>query len=490
MIHITVISATYNRAELLDNALYTYWKQNFDEVSWEYILVDDMSTDNTKEIVEKWQSKIPLVYMTSEDLGLPKDPSVWRDGCPLINRASTFAKGKFLILTHPEIMIPPDALIVMYAQALRQSALDKNRRCWITAIPYWMPYGKFPKGWKTDLDKIRTMKGFYDPSWPNEQAVPMTIDYRNQNQEVRETWESWVFNGMWMKDWRWFGGFQEFTQWGSVDIDQSNRRRIAHVETVFAVSPLSPHKRSYLMVYHQNHESKRDGKLAMQGVHGKNYSDVESARKAGGLYQIYYHGPRERANQPGTLQGILGDHVSRYEFAAQFAYGKVIMDLPCGTGYSSLIMSKADPSSYTGIDIDTESIEYAQEYYGGIPGVSFLVGDMLDFPKMTQLVDLFLCFEGIEHIQDKKKFVDQMYSVLREGGTFIISTPNPAKAHGTAWDRYMISPQELHSLFDDGRWVNLDWFHQEAYSIDKVKVKPGMSEQAQIIILGGTKCKV
>ena len=485
--NITIISASYNRSEILDNALYTYSKQDMDKSQWEYILVDDMSTDNTKEVVEKWKSKIPLVYMTSEELGLPKDPTVWRDGCPLINRASTFAKGKFLILTHPEIMIPSDALTSMYSQAKEQSLLDKNRRCWITAIPYWMPYGKLPKGWKGDLDKIRTISGFYDPSWPDKQAAPMTIDYRNQNQEARETWESWVFNGMWIRDWRWFGGFQEFTQWGSVDIDQSNRRRIAHVETVFAVSPLSTHRKSYLMVYHQNHESKRDGKLAMQGVHGKNYSDVESARKAGGLYQIYYHGPRERANQPGTLQGVLGDHVSRYEFAAQYAQNKAVMDFPCGSGYGALITSKSDPVSYTGIDIDGESIEYAQEYYGGIPRVSFLVGDMLDFPKIAQPVDLFLCFEGIEHIEDKKKFIDQMYSVLKSGGTFIMSTPNPTRAHGTAWDKYMIAPQELHSLFDDGRWANLDWFHQHSYSVSKVKVMPGLSDDAQITILGGTK---
>jgi len=105
MKNISVVSATYNRAELLDNALYTYSRQALlGGLTWEYILVDDMSTDNTKEVAIKWASKIPLVYVTSEELGLPKKPGEWRDGCTLRNRASTLSNAEFLILTHPEIL--------------------------------------------------------------------------------------------------------------------------------------------------------------------------------------------------------------------------------------------------------------------------------------------------------------------------------------------------------------------------------------------------
>ena len=485
--NISVISATFNRAGLLNNALYTYARQSFPGHAWEYILVDDGSEDNTKGVVEAWQSKgLPIVLVTSEELGLPKKPGLWRDGCALVNRASTIARGKFLILTHPEIMIPPDALLSMYGGAL----VDRDKRTWMTAIPYWMPPGVLPKGWKSDLTKINHMPGFYDPTWPD---YPMQIDYRNQNQERRDTWESWVFNGLWMRDWRWMGGFQEFDQWGSVDIDQANRRKALGIETTLTYSENTPHKKNFLMVYHQSHDSKRDADLAMKGVKGKTYPDAESARKVGGLYNIYYHGPRERAVRPGTTEGIMGDHLSRYRWAANFCHNADVLDIPCGTGYGSRILSEVGPgfNVYRGVDIDGESIHYAQDNYA-LPGARFFQGDMTKIELAPNSIDKILCFEGIEHISmdDKVLFINEMWRILRPGGTFIISTPNPSATQGTAWDKYMIPSDRLIELFkSDGRWTNLDKFFQRSYSMDAMAVESGENKDAQIFILGGTVIK-
>jgi SAM-dependent methyltransferase len=483
MTNITVISATWNRAELLDNALYAYSKQVLPKgLTWEYILVDDMSTDNTAEVAGKWAKKgLPLVYTTSEELGLPKTPGEWRDGCPLVNRASTLSNAEFLILTHPEILVPPDALFETYKKGMKSG----EKRWWVTAIPYWLPKGTLAKGWKTDIWKLKGMKNFYDPSWSGDTPVTGAIDYRNQNQEIRDTWESWVFNGIQMRDWRWFGGFQEFKQWGSVDIDQANRRRAAKIETVFPTSSSSPHQKGYLMVYHQHHESKRDGDLALKGVEGMGYSDAESARKVGGLYNIYYHGERERAHD-GALAGVLGDHVARYEFAASYALNKTVLDVPCGTGYGARVMRDV-VGMYTGIDIDTEAIGWAEKNYSS-EFKGFRTGDMSKhIPVMNEIYDMLVSFEGLEHIDDKAAFVNEMYRVLKPGGTFIVSTPNPANAPGTYWDKYMIAPEDLLNLFMDGRWANLDKFHQVSYGINKVPVKSGWNTKAQITILGGTK---
>lgn len=282
---VSVVSATYNRAELLDNALQTYSKQIFPKDSWEYILVDDSSTDNTKEIARKWAKKINLIYLTNNDVGMPKVPGRWRDGCGLRNRASTYASGRLLIITHPEIMVPPTALKSVYT-----TALTAECKSWITAIPYWMPAGTLPKGWKTDLSVVRNMPGFYDPSWPDAIHSPGGVDYRNQNQEIRDSWESEVFAAFQMKDWLYFGGFQEFEVWGSVDVDQMNRRRAAGFKTVFAKDEHSPHKDKILMVYHQNHDSKRDMGKAMKALEGKNYHSVQQAREVGGLFR-YPHPP-------------------------------------------------------------------------------------------------------------------------------------------------------------------------------------------------------
>ena len=165
--------------------------------------------------------------------------------------------------------------------------------------------------------------------------------------------------------------------------------------------------------------------------------------------------------------------------------GKVVLDVPCGTGYGAKILPA---SRYVGVDIDAESILWGKEHYGS-ETKEFRQGDMTSLPVESKSIDILVSFEGIEHIVAKAAFVDEMYRVLKPGGTFIISTPNPANAPGTFWDKYMITPEELLNvkLFGDGRWANLDRFHQMSYSIDKVPVKPGWNTRAQITILGGTK---
>lgn len=481
-IKISVVTATFNRAKLLDNALYTYSLQTMGENEYEYIIVDDASQDDTVEVVKKWQKRgLPLRLMdAAKDLNLPKEPGKWRDGCKLRNAASTYAVGQTIILTHPEIMIPRDALQVMYDSMMAQP------KAWHTGIPYWMPSTEWPKGWKKDLRVLREMEGFWDPSWPEPIGF---IDYRNQNQEIRQTWESEVFSGMHMNLWRWFGGFREFEVWGSVDIDFMDRRKIVGIPTVIVKSKDSPHKDGYLMFYHQDHGSPRDGDKALQMLKGSHFPTALHARQAGGLFVIYNHGPRERA-EDGKISGIIPDHIARYRFASYYTGGKNVLDVPCGTGYGSYVLRATkgcEPAQIVGIDLDGESIEWAHKLYSR-PGVSFKQGTMTNLDVPSGSWDMVLSFEGLEHISpdEQKRYVDEMWRVLRPGGTFIVSTPQKGVIPGTPWDKFMLTREELTALFGDGRWINLDPFYQMSYG-DPSDPKPGHDPRAQIMLLGGTK---
>lgn len=284
---ISVACATYNRAELLDRALYTYSKQTMPTDEWEYLLVDDLSQDDTLEVCQRWiDAGLPLrVFDSAKDLKLPKQPGQWRDGCKLRNAASTYAVGEVIVSTHPEIMIPPDALQVMY-----DSVTSSDPLTWHTAIPYWLPEGQLPS-WKRDIWRLREMEGFYDPSWPSPVRSPGAIDYRNQNQERRSTWESEVWWGMRSTTWRWLGGFREFEQWGSVDMDMLQRRSAAGVKTVIVKDPHGKAPSGNLMVYHQWHTSKRDMDLALEGVKGTAYAGPTTVRDSGGLWRRYNDTP-------------------------------------------------------------------------------------------------------------------------------------------------------------------------------------------------------
>jgi SAM-dependent methyltransferase len=359
---------------------------------------------------------------------------------------------------------------------------------WITAIPYWLPAGSMAS-WKKDLHNLRETEGFYDPSWPDPVHSPGAIDYRNQNQERRETWESEVFWGMRMRLWRWMGGFREFEQWGSVDMDFLHRRGALKIPTIIAKSKDSPHEKNYLMVYHQNHESVRDMEKALEGIKGTVYPNEESARKAGGLYPIYNHGHRERATD-GALGGILGDHIARYRWASFFTPGKIVVDIPCGTGYGSTFHRSV--KAYYGMDIDAESIETADDFYGDDKHF-FEVAGMTDIPLDDNSANIILCFEGLEHISygDQVAFMLEMRRVLKPGGSFIISTPQHGAAPGTPWDRYMLDQPGLEALFTnpDYPWKKLDWFYQMSYGRDENPFMGRPPKDAQIMILGGSVVK-
>jgi glycosyltransferase involved in cell wall biosynthesis len=56
---ISVIVPTYNRAKILSMAVESLIKQDFNKLNYEIVIVDNNSTDNTKEVAEKYQKENP-----------------------------------------------------------------------------------------------------------------------------------------------------------------------------------------------------------------------------------------------------------------------------------------------------------------------------------------------------------------------------------------------------------------------------------------------
>lgn len=65
----TILTPTFNRANLLPK-VYNYLCQQVD-MDLEWIVVDDGSSDNTKEIVNSFDKKFEIKYLYQEHLGLP-----------------------------------------------------------------------------------------------------------------------------------------------------------------------------------------------------------------------------------------------------------------------------------------------------------------------------------------------------------------------------------------------------------------------------------
>jgi len=68
---LSVFTPTYNRKKTLDRLYNSLCEQTCDDFEW--IIVDDGSTDNTQELVNKWieQRKIRIIYYRQSNMGKP-----------------------------------------------------------------------------------------------------------------------------------------------------------------------------------------------------------------------------------------------------------------------------------------------------------------------------------------------------------------------------------------------------------------------------------
>jgi 2-polyprenyl-3-methyl-5-hydroxy-6-metoxy-1,4-benzoquinol methylase len=98
------------------------------------------------------------------------------------------------------------------------------------------------------------------------------------------------------------------------------------------------------------------------------------------------------------------------------------MDLFCGTGYGTAILSKALEWCTWGLDGSSEAIAYANQHFGA--SNSLFTAKVFPFNLPTEVADCIICFESIEHVEDYRGFFGVLYNALRPGGLMYISAPN------------------------------------------------------------------
>lgn len=87
---VSVIMATHNRAELVGRAIKSVINQSFND--WEFIIIDDASTDNTLKILSEWQKKEPRIKIITNKVNLWKDKGLGG----VLNKAIKGARGKYI----------------------------------------------------------------------------------------------------------------------------------------------------------------------------------------------------------------------------------------------------------------------------------------------------------------------------------------------------------------------------------------------------------
>lgn len=142
---------------------------------------------------------------------------------------------------------------------------------------------------------------------------------------------------------------------------------------------------------------------------------------------------------------VYGEHIVRYQAAADLVKGKTVLDIASGSGYGSALLA-ATASRVYGVDVDQDAIDYANKNYKS-DQVEFLKGDGRKIPLEDGSVDVVVSFETIEHIEDYNGFMREVKRVLKTDGLFILSTPNDVEfPEGAHFHIHEFEHQELKRL--------------------------------------------
>ncbi|HEV7487114.1 MAG TPA: class I SAM-dependent methyltransferase [Thermoanaerobaculia bacterium] len=147
---------------------------------------------------------------------------------------------------------------------------------------------------------------------------------------------------------------------------------------------------------------------------------------------------------------VVREHEARYAFCRSFVRDKIVLDCGSGEGKGSKAIAMGKPRLLIAIDRSLPSVRLARG-----ERIEPVAADTERLPVRGRLADVVVALEVIEHFANPEAFLTEAARVLRDGGTFICSTPNrivrnPLSALSdrplNPWHLREWSPSEFRSL--------------------------------------------
>lgn len=136
-------------------------------------------------------------------------------------------------------------------------------------------------------------------------------------------------------------------------------------------------------------------------------------------------------------------HIERYALARQFLFGRVL-DAACGVGYGTYLCQKnPDVIDITGIDIDADSINWANEHFV-TPKTRFVHTALNEFNDEN--IDCLMTLETIEHLKRPSELVDLANRCKVHD--IVLSFPLKKTTHYNPFHLWDFAAQDILDLFD------------------------------------------
>jgi SAM-dependent methyltransferase len=117
-------------------------------------------------------------------------------------------------------------------------------------------------------------------------------------------------------------------------------------------------------------------------------------------------------------------HLAVYEWIGARVVGRRVIDLACGEGYGSEVLSRS-ASSVVGVDANPDAHEHARLRYRR-QNLSFDRG-LAETYGEPAAYDAVVFLQTIEHVQDPPAVLEHVRGSLAPGGVAYVSTPNVLK---------------------------------------------------------------
>jgi SAM-dependent methyltransferase len=114
-------------------------------------------------------------------------------------------------------------------------------------------------------------------------------------------------------------------------------------------------------------------------------------------------------------------HLAVYEWIGARTAGRRVIDMACGEGYGSEVLSRS-AHSVLGVDANPEAYEHARLRYTR-QNLRFERG-LIETDGDPGTFDVVVCLQTIEHLQNPVAVLGHFREILTRRGTAYISTPN------------------------------------------------------------------
>lgn len=189
--------------------------------------------------------------------------------------------------------------------------------------------------------------------------------------------------------------------------------------------------------------------------------------------RIYLHNDKSLNTQINLYnQAAYYAHLNRYFWALAYTLNKQVLDIACGCGYGTDIISKK-AKSVLGVDIDNTAIEYAKKYFSS-NNVEYLVSSVEEF-IVDKKFDVIISFETIEHVCDEDKYFQVIKDHLSPNGVFLVSTPLVEKDGKSKTNQYHLNEYTIARLREtlEHHFKDVIYYRQEQRDKGSITIDDG-----------------